>query len=310
MKWFKHMSDMADDVKVKRLRRKYGVEGYGLYNYILERIVNNLQKNSPLPELEEEAQDIAGELGMDTLRVEEIMKFAIDQGLFTVDEVTGRLVAHKVYKFLEESTTRSSELKAMIKNYKDSIAYSQNLQMPDDVSDSLGQSETVSDNPGLSPDSQRLSGLEQNRREENRTEEKSVSASDDAAAPSDDQPFPEPGKSREPTPMKGELEKSIDNAFRSQHEYTAFAKERAQVKHIAKSCRARDPDNPQEYANTMLTAFLWLQRHGEQFWQKQPFTPSTMVSLWDRIERELERVQEQERLSPEVSEFIQEAMAQ
>ena len=143
MKWFKHMTDMSDDVRIKRLRRRYGVEGYGLYNYIIERIVRRLEKDSPLPELEEEAQDIAGELNMDTVRVEEIIRYVVDQGLFAVDTVTGRLVAHKVYKFLEESTTRSKELKQMIKNYKSSISYDENLQMSRTVSDSLGLSGIV-----------------------------------------------------------------------------------------------------------------------------------------------------------------------
>ena len=118
MKWFKHMSDMSSDVKIKRLIRKFGVEGYGLYNYILELIVRKLDSDSPLPDLEESSNDIAGDLQMDTVKVEEIMLFCIQQGLFEQDEVTGRIVAAKVYKFLQQSETRSQAIRDMISAYK------------------------------------------------------------------------------------------------------------------------------------------------------------------------------------------------
>lgn len=147
MKWFKHMADMSNDVKIKRIIKNYGVEGYGLYNYIIELIVRKLDTATPMPDLEETSNDIATDLNMDTVRVEEIMWFCIQQGLFEQDEMTGRLAAHKVYKFLETSQTRSQELKKMIAAYKQA-------------------SDTVSDNhkPSL-PEENRL---EQNRREEKR----------------------------------------------------------------------------------------------------------------------------------------------
>jgi uncharacterized phage protein (TIGR02220 family) len=112
------MTDMASDVRVKRLIRNYGVEGYGLYNYILERIVARLETESPYPDLEENAADIASDLRMDTLRVEEIMRFCINQGMFEHDEALGRLVASKIYKFLEQRETRSEKIREMIKAYK------------------------------------------------------------------------------------------------------------------------------------------------------------------------------------------------
>ena len=118
IKWFKHMTDMSADVKVKRLIRKHGVQGYGLYCYILELIVRKLETESPLPCLEESAQDIAGDLVMDTVKVEEIMHYAIDQGLLEFDQITGRIVAHKIYKYLQQSETRSQEIRSMISAYK------------------------------------------------------------------------------------------------------------------------------------------------------------------------------------------------
>jgi hypothetical protein len=122
MKWYKHMSDMSSDVKIKRIIRRYGIEGYGLYCYILELIVRKLETDSPLPELEESAQDIAGDMGMDTLRVEEIIRYAIDQGLFELDAITGKVVGHRIYKYLQQSETRSKQIRAMIGAYKSGVS--------------------------------------------------------------------------------------------------------------------------------------------------------------------------------------------
>ena len=144
MKWYKHYSDMSNDVKIKRVIRKYGAEGYALYNYVLELIVRKLDKDSPLPDLEESSADVAYDLNMDTLKVEEIMWYCVEQGLFEQDELTGRLTAHKIYKFLDKAQTRSPEIKMMIDNY------SKHKQLPDKteqknngVNDCHGQPETV-----------------------------------------------------------------------------------------------------------------------------------------------------------------------
>lgn len=132
MKWFKHMSDMSIDVKIKRLIRKFGVEGYGLYNYILETIVRRMDSENPVPELEAGAEDIAHELKMDTVRVEEIMLFCLHQELFDQSEVNGRIVANKIYKFLSSDQTRNPEIKKMIASYAGKHEVSMNVQdIPD-----------------------------------------------------------------------------------------------------------------------------------------------------------------------------------
>ena len=146
------MSDMSQDVKIKRLIRKYGVEGYGLYNYILELVVRKLATDSPMPDLEESSTDIAQDLKMDTVKVEEIMLFCIHEGLFEQSQTSGRILATKIYKFLQQSETRSKEMRAMIAAYTKGGC--------------LRLSETVTENCE-----------EENRIEENRTEEKRVAKS-------------------------------------------------------------------------------------------------------------------------------------
>jgi hypothetical protein len=160
MRWFKHMSNMSQDVKIKRLIRKFGVSGYGLYNYILEMIVRKLEPESPLPELEESAEDIASDLSMDTLRVEEIIIYCLNQGLFEQDEVSGRILANKIYKFLDQKQTRNPQIKGMIHGFIQSK-----------IIDCPGQSGTVGDIGGTVGDCPDLSAPDQIRLDQIRSEE-------------------------------------------------------------------------------------------------------------------------------------------
>ena len=135
MHWFKHFSGMRHDPKIKRVISRFGLEGYGLYCLVLESITQSLSKESPLPVLEENCEDIADFYNGDTAKVNEMMAFMINQGLFNPDELTGQIICHKIYSFLDSAQTRSIEIREMIKNYK------QNL-----VTDCHGLSQTVNDN--------------------------------------------------------------------------------------------------------------------------------------------------------------------
>jgi len=46
MRWFKHMSDSADDEKLASLLGTHGVEGYGLWWFILEVVAKQIPKDS------------------------------------------------------------------------------------------------------------------------------------------------------------------------------------------------------------------------------------------------------------------------
>jgi hypothetical protein len=112
---------MRNDVKINRLIRKYGLEGYGLYNLIVESIAESLSSDHPIPELEETAEDIADKYRGDTAKISEMMQFMLKQGLFEVDEITGRILCRKIYKFIDKSQTRSEEIRSMIEIYKTSV---------------------------------------------------------------------------------------------------------------------------------------------------------------------------------------------
>ncbi|MEH6451299.1 MAG: Lin1244/Lin1753 domain-containing protein, partial [Oleispira sp.] len=44
MKWIKHDTNANQDAKLKRMRMKYGLEGYGLYWYCLELIAADVDR--------------------------------------------------------------------------------------------------------------------------------------------------------------------------------------------------------------------------------------------------------------------------
>lgn len=104
MKWFKHDSNASIDAKLKRLRLKYGMEGYGLYWYLLECIARTVEPHNLTFELEEDAELIAAEVNIHRDRVEEMMLFMCEQGLF--ENADGRITCLKMASRSDEYTLK------------------------------------------------------------------------------------------------------------------------------------------------------------------------------------------------------------
>lgn len=169
MKYFKHMSTMSEDTKIKRVRRKYGLKGYGLYCLMIEYISRQLDKHSPLPDLQEHSEDIADEWGIDIREVEEMMLFFTNEGLFEINECTGRLMCLKLEKYLDEYLTKVPEIREAINQYKMYLDYENPTEMSEKSGDN-GESDFV----GVTPDNVGFCHprIEENRREENILEQK------------------------------------------------------------------------------------------------------------------------------------------
>lgn len=82
MKWFKHDSDASNDAKLRKLRHKYGAQGYGVYWYCLELIARNVDKHNLTFELEHDAELIADDFKLSTELVQDMMLFMVNVGLF------------------------------------------------------------------------------------------------------------------------------------------------------------------------------------------------------------------------------------
>ena len=82
MRWFKHDSDAGNDAKLRKLRIKYGAQGYGIYWYCLELIARNVEKHNLTFELEHDAELIADDFKLSTELVQEMMVYMVNLGLF------------------------------------------------------------------------------------------------------------------------------------------------------------------------------------------------------------------------------------
>ena len=118
MQYFKHMGVMRHDPKIKRLINRYGIEGYGLYNLILETITENLTTEKPIPDIQETYVDLAEFYNGNSAHVEEMVNFMVNQGLLEFDDISHRIICNKIYKFLEQSQTRSPQIRELIKSWK------------------------------------------------------------------------------------------------------------------------------------------------------------------------------------------------
>lgn len=114
MKWFKHDANANTDAKLRRVRLKYGMEGYGLYWYILELISSNIDINHLSFELEHDSEVIAHDTGIHYERVQEMVAFMTNCGL--LENHDGKITCFKMAKRLDQSMTGNPEFRNKIKN--------------------------------------------------------------------------------------------------------------------------------------------------------------------------------------------------
>lgn len=87
-----------------------------MYWYCLELIAGEVSKNKITFELEHDAEIIAHDTGVHYERVNEMMAYMVDLGLFEQD--TGVITCLKMAQRLDQSMTSSSEMRKMISNIK------------------------------------------------------------------------------------------------------------------------------------------------------------------------------------------------
>lgn len=104
------------DSKLQEVLLDYGLEGYGLYWYCLELIVNKIDVDNLTFELEHDARIIARNTGSTTQKIQEMMKKFIDLGLFTNSE--GRVACLKLLSRLDKSMTSNQKMRDLIDQAK------------------------------------------------------------------------------------------------------------------------------------------------------------------------------------------------
>ena len=165
MKWFKHDSGASMDARLMKVRHKYGMEGYGLYWYMVELIAGNVSSQNITFELEHDAETIALEWRLDQLRVQEMMLYMAKLGLFEANE--GRITCLKLAKRLDDTNSKNPQIKSIVNRL--------NHRESPNNSDTLG--ETPSNSEKLRPEEKRL--------EEIRLEEKNTACTTGENKPPD-----------------------------------------------------------------------------------------------------------------------------
>ena len=109
MLWFKHRSDARNSLKLRKVRRKYGADGYAIYWFCLEAIAYDVDKDNLTFELKEDAETIAFELTIQEKRVEEIMLYMIKVGLF--ESSSNMITCMKLAESIDKSMTNSPKMR-------------------------------------------------------------------------------------------------------------------------------------------------------------------------------------------------------
>jgi uncharacterized phage protein (TIGR02220 family) len=118
MQWFKHDSNANTDEKLQEVLLDYGLEGYGLYWYCLELIVNRVDKSNITFELKHDARIIARNTGSTQQKVESMMSRFIELGLF--ENNGGRITCLKLMKRMDSSMTSNTYMRDLIVKAKQS----------------------------------------------------------------------------------------------------------------------------------------------------------------------------------------------
>jgi len=117
MKWIKHDTDAHRDSKLVKVRMKYGLEGYGLYWYLIEEIAAGVERNNITFELEHDSEIIAYNTGIHRERIEEMMLYMVNLGLF--EQSSGVITCLKLAKRLDQSMTSNPEMRILINQIRD-----------------------------------------------------------------------------------------------------------------------------------------------------------------------------------------------
>jgi len=112
MLWFKHDTDASQDAKLQNVLLDYGLEGYGLYWHCIELIAGRVDKDNITFELEHDARIIARNVGSTSQKVEEMMRYFVDAGLF--ESSNGVITCLKLAKRLDKSMTSNPQMRHVI----------------------------------------------------------------------------------------------------------------------------------------------------------------------------------------------------
>ena len=155
MRWFKHEADARNSLKLRKVRRKYGADGYAIYWFCLEAIAYDVDKDNLTFQLKEDAETIGFELSIQEKRVEEIMRYMVEIGLFESSRNT--ITCLKLAERLDKTMTNSPKMRKWLETKSvmtsdDSVMALGDIPRHSATSGELEVEENRIDNNTITPD--------------------------------------------------------------------------------------------------------------------------------------------------------------
>lgn len=108
MKWFKHQANERDQLASKLIRRKFGAEGYGIYQALKEVIAENVEPENIQDwgsvDANHEIETLADECATTPERLKEFLHFCNSKKIF--EKRNGKLFCEKMLEELDDYSTR------------------------------------------------------------------------------------------------------------------------------------------------------------------------------------------------------------
>lgn len=115
MQWFKHQVDSASEADMKWITRKFGAVGYGVYWFMVERVVKGITDTDVTCKLDYDVELMALDLGIEDDEMDDILAFMEKRGIVTRDG--GDIFMTSVMSMVSSSATSSRYLRGIIQKF-------------------------------------------------------------------------------------------------------------------------------------------------------------------------------------------------
>jgi hypothetical protein len=244
---------------------KFGIEGYGLYYACVEIIAGALTTENITFELDHDAEILAHKFKIDTIKVENIMKYCVESGLFNINKQSKKIICVSLFDSLDNTMSQAPEVKKVLGSEQAKAL--RNFKKLEETCTRIDE---------IRLDENRIE-LEENRIQEN------ISAKADKCTK----------QITVKQPGQPSLHKSIMEAFHSKYgPMETYAREGRAVTELIRRAELKRGEIPLDQFIPMMIAKFWelINDSREKFFYKQPFKPSTLAgdAIWSRVLTQLQ----------------------
>lgn len=273
--------DTKNDDKLDLMEAKYGIEGYAVIIKLWSHIYKELGYYYPWGEREQLL--FSHRINVDINRVNAIIEYAIKIAIFDKDKAKlGVLTSRGIQKRYIEASKRRHE----ITFYSNLLLVNVDI-IPVNVSNKPRcLSFNVYTGTQIEIEIEIENEIETKKKE--RTTLPAIAAGGENISQF---PISKPVQMKAVAvkPQATPLYHAIKDSFLSKTPTFSNYPKEAQAIHRIEAFAARcDPDNQVDTARKLIEKYYALTESSDKFWHKQPFTPSGMSSLLDRVAREVD----------------------